>query len=267
MGKTAVFVLAGLAGSATATLADGFELTMQWTDSLTVEGTRYTCNGPARGGVAMAPGDRISAGQLRLRCAKRDNGGAPDGPPGPPPPPPATTTVTSTVDLSCLAQLNTAISGRLPGKDAAAWADACRALAIPRSCTITSTTPQPRCVDTLDSMISGSFTADQVIEVQRACSTQEGACTPRGTRKVAIATDMACMTQLFQKTSGRPTAASIGKWFDACRPAVQGRCVTVAATFDTSCFSQAFQFISGRPNALEAAGFARNCTKLELRCD
>jgi hypothetical protein len=261
MQKMVVFAFAGLAMSATATLADGFELTMQWSDSLTVEGTRYTCNGAARGGVAMAPGDRISAGQLRLKCAKRDDGGAPDGPP------PGAITVTSAVDIACLTKVFTSMSGSLPNKDAPALADACRPLSIGRGCSITKTTAQPKCLDKFHVMISGSFSAEEAIEVQRACSTLEGSCSPRGTRTVAVATDLACITQLFQKTSGSPTATSILKWFDACRPAVQSRCVVVGAAFDAACYSKVFQIISGSPTPTEAGNLARNCTKLDLRCE
>ncbi len=266
MGKLSMVAFGGTLAVATATFADGIELTMQWTDSLTVEGTRYTCNGPARRGVAMGPGDKLTAGQFRLKCAKRGDGGAPDEPP-PPPPPSARVSVISAVDTSCLTQLNSSISGRLPVTSATTWADACRPVAIGRSCSIDKSTPQSSCVNTLDSMISGSFSDDQVLALNHACARIEATCSPRGARKVLEATDMSCMSQLYQKTSGRPTAASIVKWIDGCRTPAPRGCTAVAASFESSCFSQSFTFITGRPSAQEAALIARGCMKIEYRCD
>jgi hypothetical protein len=265
MGNRAI-VIAGLLSSASLALADGIELTLQWQDSLTVEGTRYTCNDKSRRGVQLAPGDKITAGGFRLKCARRSEGGPDDGPPGPPPAG-SSVTVTSFVDTSCLTQMNTSISGRVPQKDVPLWADACRTPPLDRRCTVVSSKPDNSCFSALDQLISGSFSGDVVVEAQRACNRIEASCTTRGGKKVTSSVDTSCVTQLYTKTSGRPTAATITTWIDSCRAQNVARCTIVGSKFNSTCYSQAYSYMSGRPSVTDAAGMARACTTYELACE
>ena len=242
--------------------ADGIELTLAWQDSLTIEGTRYTCNDTSRSGVQLAPGDRITAGMYKLRCAKRGD----DAPP-PPPPPSSTVTLSSSVDTACLSQMNMAISGRVPAKDVTLWADACRTPPLDRRCQIASSKPDNTCFAALDQLISGSFPTELVASVQRACNRIEATCAPRGTRKVSSSVDMACVGQLYTKTSGKPNAPTITTWLDSCRAQAVARCSVVGSKFNNTCFSTAYQYMSGRPSVPEAADLARACTTYELACE
>lgn len=243
-------------------LADGIELTLSWQDSLTIDGTRYTCNDKSRAGVQLAPGDRITAGSFRLRCEKR-------GDDAPPPPPPEKTAValSSAVDTACLSQMNMAISGRVPAKDVTLWADACRTPPLDRRCQVVSSKPDSTCFSALDQLISGSFPNDQVAAVQRACNRIEATCATRGTRKVSSAVDMACVGQLYTRTTGKPNAQTIATWLDTCRAQAVARCTVVGSKFNGSCFSTAYQYMSGRPTVTEAADIARSCTTYDLACE
>ena len=247
-------------------LADGIELTLSWQDSLTIEGTRYTCNDKSRAGVQLAPGDRITAGIYRLRCAKRGDA-APPPPPPPPPPPQTTVTLSSAVDTTCLSQLNMSISGRVPAKDVTLWADACRTPPLDRRCQVVSSKPDNACFSALDQLISGSFSTDQVVEVQRACNRIEASCATRGTRKVTSSIDMSCVGQLYTRTKGKPNAGTITMWLDTCRAQAVARCTVVGSKFNSTCFSTAYQYMSGRPTVSDAAAMANACTTYELACE
>lgn len=240
-------------------LADGIELTLSWQDSLTIDGTRYTCNDKARPGVQLQPGDRITAGAFRLRCAKRGDDA--------PPPPPTTVTLSSAVDTTCLSQLNQSISGRVPAKDVTLWADACRTPPLDRRCQVVSSKPDSTCFAALDSLISGSFPNDQVAVVQRACNRIEASCSPRGTRKVSSSVDMSCVGQLYTRTTGKPSGATITTWIETCRAQAVARCAVVGSKFNSTCFSTAYQYMSGRPTVTEAADLARACTTYDLACE
>ncbi len=238
-------------------LADGIELTLSWQDSLTIEGTRYTCNDKSRAGVQLGPGDRITAGAFRLRCAKQ----------GDEAPPPSSVTLSSGVDTMCLSQMNQAISGRVPPKDVTLWADACRTPPLDRRCQIVSSKPDSTCFAALDQLISGSFPNDQVAAVQRACNRIEASCALRGPRKVASSVDMTCVGQLYTRTTGKPSAATITTWLDTCRAQAVARCTVVGSKFNTTCFQAAYQYMSGRPSVTEAADIARACTTYDLACE
>lgn len=248
---------------ASTALADGIELTLSWQDSLTIEGTRYTCNDRSRAGVQLAPGDRITAGSFKLRCAKRGD----DAPPPPPPPPPTSVTLSSAVDPMCLSQLNMAISGRVPPREVTLWADACRTPPLDRRCQIVSSKPDNACFSALDQLIAGSFPADQVVEAQRACNRIEASCATRGARKVSSSVDLACVGQLYTRTTGKPNAATITTWLDTCRAQAVARCTVVGSKFNSTCFQTAYQYMSGRPSIADAAAMARSCTTYDLACE
>jgi hypothetical protein len=244
----------------------GIDLPMQWDDVITIEGTRYGCNARIRGGVTLQPGDRVSAGRFRVKCARRDNSDGGDvQPPGPPPP--QTSSLTSAVDTRCLSQVYQTISGRVPPASAPMLAEACRPMNVPRVCRETSSAPDAGCFRQLDQIISGSFSANDGAEAQRACRRVEASCAFEGTRKASARVDMTCVSQLYQKTSGRPNGAAIVQWIDGCRSQTRGRCQTVASSFDQACYTQAYQFVSGRPTIEDAARIARACTAHELLCD
>lgn len=247
---------AALLLAASPAVADGIELTLSWQDSLTIDGTRYTCNDRSRAGVQLSPGDRVAAGIYRLACAKRGDERPETG-----------VSLSSAVDTMCLSQLNQSISGRVPAKDVTLWADACRTPPLDRRCQVVSSKPDNACFAALDQLISGSFPNDQVAVVQRACNRIEATCTPRGTRKVSSSVDMACVGQLYTRTTGKPSAATIATWLDTCRAQAVARCTVVGAKFNGTCYQTAYQYISGRPSVVEAADIARACTTYDLACE
>lgn len=176
-------------------------------------------------------------------------------------------TFTSAVDVSCIRQLNMTISGRVPTKDVTLWADACRTPPVERQCSIDSSKPDSTCVSALDQVISGSFPSTQIAEVERACHRIEASCSPRGNRKVSSSVDVGCVQQLYLKTSGKPSAATIATWIDSCRGQSTARCVIIGAKFNSACYSQSYQYMSGRPSVVEAATLARSCTTFDLQCE
>lgn len=234
------------------------ELVLHPQDSITIDGTRYTCADSSRRGVQMAPGDRLSAGKWRLRCTGDDSGG---GDPGEP----EQTPVVSTVDPACIGSLYDTVSGHPTAADAIQWASACRTIEL-HGCRITTEQPDQACYSKLDSVISGSFSGTDAAAAERACHRIEASC-PTHRNPATVRIDLGCLDQLYSRTSGKPTPSTVVSWLSSCRTRTSGRCTPIAGSFDAQCVSKAYQMISGKFSGADAAAVARSCRAVELRCD
>jgi hypothetical protein len=227
-------------------------------DSITVDGTQYSCNVADADGVKLAIGDSITVGGHRIKC--RDA----DGPPAPPAPPP-TVAVESHVDTSCISALYDVIEGKPSAGDAIHWADACRGFEIGKQCSPPATQPDDACFNALDQVIEGNFSDRDAIRARSSCRQMQATC-PAPPNAVESSVDLACLDQVYSSTAGKPDGHTMLGWIEQCRSQAVGQCVVVGGTAQAACVQKAYGMISGKFTAAEAATAARMCRTLELRC-
>ena len=248
MKRLVVLTLVTLAGTSWAE-----PVVLQPHDSLTVDGTKYTCEAPTRHGVQLAAGDHVTAGTHEIRC--EDDAAAA----------PATVAIESSVDPLCIDGLYEMIDGQLPPADALGWAASCRGFQIGRACTVASSDPDEECMSALERSIIGTFSADDLPRVTNACKRITASC-PALPNEATSEVDADCLNQLYQATPGKPSAATAIAWTDACRPRAARGCVAVGGTVDRACTGQLYQMIDGKFSPRDAAAAARACRTIALRC-
>lgn len=256
--RVVVAIVAVLAGSAVA-VADRLVLHSQ--DSITIDGTRYTCDDTSRRGVQLAPGDHINAGGWQLHCDgdHGDTGSTGTRPTA------RTITAQSHVDTACIAELFQTTNGHASANDMVHLAEGCRVFEIGGQCTATTTQPDGDCFTSLNQLIAGTLSDQEIVRVQRACQRVEATC-PAYPNKVASKVDLDCVTKLYQASTARPTTHGIASWLDSCRDHAPASCIAVGGKLDHDCVTKAYSINAGAFSATEAAAVSRACRVLELRC-
>jgi hypothetical protein len=230
-------------------------------DSITVDGTQYSCGVTDADGVKLAIGDAITVNGHRIKCRSADA----DAPPPPPPPPPATIAVESHVETSCINDLYQVIDGKPAIGDAIHWADACRGFEIGKQCSATTASPDDDCFNALYQVIPGNFSDKDAIRARSSCRRLQATC-PAPPNAVESSVDLGCLDQVYQATSGKPDGHTMLGWLEQCRDHAVGQCVIVGGTLQAGCVQKAYGMISGKFTSAEAATAARMCRTLELRC-
>lgn len=243
------FVVATAAMTGTAA-ADALSLHSQ--DSITIDGTRYTCDDSSRKGVQLGPGDQITAGKYQLKCLRE---GAPAH----------DLAVQSRVDATCFATLNQVISGHPSTDDVIWWADACRPFEVGSSCSTVTTKPDDACYTAMNQTITATFSKREASQAQRACQEVDTTCPAIGT-KVVSKVELACIEKLYSTTTGKPNGHAMIGWIESCRDHAIGSCVVVGGSFNRECVTKSFTMLSGTYSIRDAGAAARACRTLELRC-
>jgi hypothetical protein len=230
-------------------------------DSITLDGSQYSCGDPNATGAQIAIGDKVTVNGLDIKCRARKDGSGP--------PAPATTTTpvdaTSTVDTNCI-NFMAQISGSAPhGADAARWADSCRGFELGKQCTVTASTPDDNCFNFLSQVVSGGFSGGDAARTRNSCKQIQGTC-PAPANAVESKVDTQCMNQLASASAGGLDGHAVIGMAQQCRDHAVGQCVVVGGAPDTNCMNFAAQLTSTAFTPTDVAGVARACRTLELRC-
>ncbi len=237
---------------ATARSAAADRVVLHSKDSITIDGTGYSCDDPSGTGVQLALGDHLTVGEHQIKCKG-------DGHPA------STVAVESRVDASCISNLDQTISGSPSAAEAIRWADACRPFEIGKQCTMTSSAPDDDCYSALNQVISGSFSDPDALRAQHSCQRMQATC-PALPTAAESTVDLDCVDRMYQSMSGKPDGHAILGWLESCRSRPVGTCVVVSGTLDPACVSRAHGMISGNFSPGDAATASRACRTLELRC-
>ena len=247
-----VGAIVAIAGTAAAD-----QLLLHSQDSLTIDGTRYTCDDSSRKGVQLGPGDRVTAGRYQLKCVHDSDSGHDSST--------RDISVQSRVEPTCISTLNTVIVGYPSASEVLRWADACRPFEVGSACNVTTSKPDDDCYSALNGAIKGTFSETDAPRAQRVCQRVEASC-PAFATKVASKVELTCIEKLYNTTSGKPNGHTMVGWIESCRDHAIGACVVVGGSFDRDCVTKSFGMITGAFSAAEAASAARACRALELRC-
>jgi hypothetical protein len=239
---------------------DPIDLPLSAEDSITIDGTRYTCGASGRSGVKMSGGDVVTAGRFKLRCVAR-----PGDLPPPPPSPAQMIHVRSAVDATCIQAFAGAITGYFKGNEASNIAQACRPLAVDASCVDMTTKHDATCFAALQKGMFSYPTDVESAAMMKSCSAVEADC-PADGKTATSRVDLKCLDQLYKSARTYPKAPALIGWIDQCRESPRQRCTAVSASFDGACFKSATKMLSTYPTPGEATELVTRCRSIDYRC-
>lgn len=209
--------------------------------------------------IFLANGQSVWIGGTRVTCGQAT--------PLPAPVPLPTKNYTSTVELGCINQLYSAISGSPTFDDALLWVNACRTADANKDCHAVSASNNLECVQKIAHIMTGSPSADQLSLLQLGCRNYTLTC--RANNEVFSSVDLACIQTLYAAMTGQPTVAQAVKWLNQCRnltsDLLEG-CIRVQEQFNPDCFHRIDGYVSGRLSADHAAQLQRSCKTITYQC-